>query len=87
MCFILMEAGVHEIAANVIFMFVYNGLNTLCGVFIIHLLLKARGCCMHVFSSILMTYCGIFLVKVLQSSHRISPKVVQLLLWHDTPNV
>ena len=34
------------------FMFVYNGLNTLCGVFIIHLLSKARGCCMHVFSSI-----------------------------------
>ena len=34
-----MEAGVHEIAANVIFMFVYNGLNTLCGVFILHLLL------------------------------------------------
>ena len=33
-------------------MFVYNGLTTLCGVFILHLLRKARGCCMHVFSSI-----------------------------------
>jgi hypothetical protein len=54
MCFIFMEVGVHEIAANVIFMFVYNGLNTLCGVVILHLLLKARGCCMHVFSSILI---------------------------------
>ena len=33
-------------------MFVYNGLNTLCGVmFILHLFRKARGCCMHVFSS------------------------------------
>jgi hypothetical protein len=32
-------------------MFVYNGLNTLCGVFILNLLRKARGCCMHVFSS------------------------------------
>ena len=30
----------------------YNGLNTLCGVFILHLLRKARGCCMHVFSSV-----------------------------------
>ena len=29
----------------------YNGLNTLCGVFILHLLRKARGSCMHVFSS------------------------------------
>jgi hypothetical protein len=56
-----MQAGMHEIAVNVIvhyrastsvvFMFVYNGLNTLCGVFILHLLRKARGCCMHVFSS------------------------------------
>ena len=34
-----------------VFMFVYNGLNTLCGIFILHLLRKARGCCMHVFSS------------------------------------
>ena len=33
-------------------MFVYNGLNTLCVVFILHLLRKARGCCMHVFSSL-----------------------------------
>jgi hypothetical protein len=32
-------------------MFVYNGLNTLCGVFILYQLRKARGCCMHVFSS------------------------------------
>jgi hypothetical protein len=32
-------------------MFIYNGLNTLSGVFILHLLRKARGCCMHVFSS------------------------------------
>ena len=56
----------HHIAVNVIvhnhynnirlpiscvFMFAYNGLNTLSGVFILHLLRKARGCCMHVFSS------------------------------------
>ena len=57
-----MQADMHEIAVNVIvhykasasvvfFMFVYNGFNTLCGVFILHLLRKARGCCMHVFSS------------------------------------
>jgi hypothetical protein len=37
-------------------MFVYNGLNTLCGVFILHLLRKARGCCMHVFSSIIWRF-------------------------------
>ena len=57
----------HEIAVNVVvhyisqriscvFMFVYNGLNTLCGVFILHLLIKKGegllACCMHVFSSI-----------------------------------
>ena len=36
-------------------MFVYNGLNTLRGVFIFHLLRKSRGCCMHVFSSIIDT--------------------------------
>ena len=62
----LMQAGMHHIAVNVIvhnhynniklriscvFMFVYNGLKTLSGVFILHLLRKARGCCMHVFSS------------------------------------
>ena len=35
-----------------VIVFVYNGLNTLCGVFILHLLRKARGCCMHVFSSL-----------------------------------
>ena len=35
-------------------MFVYNGRNTLCGVFILHLLRKARGCCMHVFSSFII---------------------------------
>jgi hypothetical protein len=55
-------AGMHEIAVNVIVHYKasasvaflctnYNGLNTLCGVFILHLLRKARGCCMHVFSS------------------------------------
>ena len=64
-----MQAGMREIAANVIvhykasaciscvFMFLginYNGLNTLCGVFILHLLRKARGCCMHVFSSTIL---------------------------------
>jgi hypothetical protein len=61
-----MQAGMHHIAVNVfvhnhynnirlriscVFMFVYNGLNTLCEVFILHLLRKASGCCMHVFSS------------------------------------
>jgi hypothetical protein len=37
-------------------MFVYNGLNTLCGVFILYLLRKARGCCMHVFSSFIKVF-------------------------------
>ena len=41
----------NKLAHQLCFMFVYNGLNTLCGVFILHLLRTARGCCMHVFSS------------------------------------
>jgi hypothetical protein len=59
-----MQAGMHEIAviviihykasASVVFLCLYNGLNTLWGVFILHLLRKARGCCMHVFSSNMM---------------------------------
>jgi hypothetical protein len=55
-----MQAGVHEIAANVyivqlltsalvVFLCLFDGLNTLCGVFIVHLSRKARGCCLHVF--------------------------------------
>jgi hypothetical protein len=58
-----MQAGMHEIAVNVIVhykastsvvflcLFIMVLINTLCGVFILHLLRKAKGCCMHVFSS------------------------------------
>jgi hypothetical protein len=50
-----MQAGVHEIAANVyivqlltsalvVFLCLFDGLNTL-----VHLSRKVRGCCLHVF--------------------------------------
>ena len=68
-----MQAGMHEIAVNVIVhykastsvvflcLFIMVLINTLCGVFILHLLRKAKGCCMHVFSSKWIT-----LVKLLE---------------------
>ena len=34
-----------------LFVFVYNCLSTLCGFFVLYLLRKARGCCVHVFFS------------------------------------
>jgi hypothetical protein len=55
-----MQAGMHEIAVNVIVhykasasvVFLCSFIMVLIRVFILHLLRKARGCCMHVFSSI-----------------------------------
>ena len=63
-----MQAGMHEMAVNVIVHYIKASasvvflclfimvsiLYQLCGVFITHLLRKARGCCMHVFSSLKM---------------------------------
>jgi hypothetical protein len=59
----------HEIAVNVIVRYkasasvvflclfiMINGLNTLCGFFILYQLRKARGCFMHVFSSNYVVY-------------------------------
>ena len=63
-----MQAGMHEIAVNVIVhykastsvvflcLFIMVLINTLCGVFILHLLRKGKGCCMHVFSSRVCSY-------------------------------
>ena len=58
-----MQAGMHEIAVNVIVHYkasasvvFINGLNALCGVFILHLLRTARGCCIVIPRALIYIY-------------------------------
>jgi hypothetical protein len=78
-----MQAGMHEIAVNVIvhykvsasvvflclFIMVLILKLYACVVFILHLLRKARGCCMHVLSSIITYLHLIYVLFIIEGAN------------------